>query len=127
MELAMYEGDQLHLTAMMGTYPKTEPLKRKAVTSGRFALEFAPVDVAQKGFKAVVREARYDIAEIAIVTFLQAFAAGKPYRLLPLVLNGGGPPQKNLSPGGEPPPPPTPSRPRPPLSAPTPTPPTPRT
>jgi 4,5-dihydroxyphthalate decarboxylase len=89
MELAMYEGDHLHLSAMMGTYPKTEPLKHKTVTSGRFDLDFAPFDVAQKGFKAVVREAKYDISEIAIVTFLQAFAAGKPYVLLPFVMNGG--------------------------------------
>jgi 4,5-dihydroxyphthalate decarboxylase len=84
----MYEGDHLRLTAMMGTYPKTDPLKQKEVTSGHFDLDFAPVDVAQKAFKSVVRELKYDVAEIAIVTFLQAFAAGKPYVLLPFVMNG---------------------------------------
>jgi 4,5-dihydroxyphthalate decarboxylase len=89
MGLAMYEGDYLHLSAMMGSYPKTEPLKRKSVTSTRFDLAFAPVDVAQQAFKAVVRQLKYDVSEIAIVTFLQAFAAGKPYVLLPFVMNGG--------------------------------------
>jgi len=89
MGVAMYEGDYLHLSAMMGTYPKTDPLKRKALTSTRFDLQFAPVDVAQKAFKPLVRELKYDVAEIAIVTFLQAFAAGKPYVLLPFVMNGG--------------------------------------
>jgi 4,5-dihydroxyphthalate decarboxylase len=85
----MYEDDYLHLAAMLGTYPKTGPLKHKTLTSPLFDLEFAPVDVAQQAFKAVVRDLKYDVAEIAIVTFLQAFAAGKPYVLLPFVMNGG--------------------------------------
>jgi 4,5-dihydroxyphthalate decarboxylase len=85
----MYEGDYLHLAAMLGTYPKTEPLKGKALTSACFDLQFAPVDVAQQAFKAIVRDLKYDVAEIAIVTFLQAFAARKPYVLLPFVMNGG--------------------------------------
>ena len=84
----MYEGEHLRLSAMMGTYPKTDPLKQKSLTSALFDLDFAPVEVAQKAFKAVVREAKYDVAEIAIVTFLQALAAGKPYVLLPFVMNG---------------------------------------
>lgn len=73
---------------MLGTYPKTEPLKQQRLTSPALQLEFAPVDTAQKAFKQVVRELKYDVAEIAIVTFLQAFAAGKPYVLLPFVMNG---------------------------------------
>jgi len=84
----MYEGDHLRLSAMMGTYPKTDPLKQNTLTSRLFDLDFAPVDVAQKAFKALVRESKYDVAEVAIVTFLQAFAAEKPYVLLPFVMNG---------------------------------------
>ena len=79
----------MKLTAMMGTYPKTDALKSGAVKSPNFELDFAPIEVAQKGFKAVVREQAFDVAELAIVTFLQAFAAGKPYVLLPFVMNGG--------------------------------------
>jgi 4,5-dihydroxyphthalate decarboxylase len=86
--MTMYEGDQLRLSAMMGTYPKTDPLKKKILTSALFDLDIAPVDVAQKAFKALVRESKFDVSEVAIVTYLQAFAAGKPYVLLPFVMNG---------------------------------------
>lgn len=76
------------LSAMMGSYPKTEPLKSGALASELLALDFAPVDTAQKAFKQVVREHRYDVAELAIMTFLQAFDQGQPYVLLPFVMNG---------------------------------------
>ncbi|HUO23887.1 MAG TPA: hypothetical protein VMU59_15340 [Caulobacteraceae bacterium] len=81
--------DHPALPAMMGTYPKTDALKAKALTSDLFTLDYGPVDVAQKAFKAVVRDLKYDVAELAIVTFLQAFAQGRPYVLLPFVMNGG--------------------------------------
>lgn len=84
----MYGNGHLRLSAMMGSYPKTAPLKSGAVTPASCELAFDDVDVAQKAFKAAVRELKYDVTEIAIVTFLQAFAAGKPYVLLPFVMNG---------------------------------------
>ena len=37
-------------------------------------------------FKEVVRDAKYDVAELAIVTYLQAKAYGKPYVLVPAVV-----------------------------------------
>lgn len=77
------------LNTMMGTYPKTAPLKDKRLTSPQVELHFAPVDVAQKAFKAVVRDHAFEVAEVAIMTFLQAFDAGAPYLLLPFVMNGG--------------------------------------
>jgi len=76
------------LTAMLGTYPKTAPLKQRGISSPLVALDFADVDVAQKGFKDVVRAAKYDVAELALITFLMAYDAGKPYVLLPFVMNG---------------------------------------
>jgi 4,5-dihydroxyphthalate decarboxylase len=76
------------LTAMMGTYRKTAPLKDHTVSSTQLTLDFADVDVAQKAFKDVVRKLKFDVAELAIVTFLQAFEAGKPYLMLPFVMNG---------------------------------------
>ncbi len=84
----MYGNGKLRLSTMMGTYPKTAPLKSGAVAPPSCDLAFDDVDVAQKAFKAAVRELKYDVTEIAIVTFLQAFAAGKPYVLLPFVMNG---------------------------------------
>ena len=78
--------ESLHLATMMGTYPKTTPLKDGTVTSPLLKLDFADVEVAQKAFKDVVRNLKFEVAEIAIVTFLQAFDAGKPFVLLPFVM-----------------------------------------
>jgi 4,5-dihydroxyphthalate decarboxylase len=81
--------EALRLATMMGTYPKTAPLKEGKVNSPLLKLEFADVEVAQKAFKDVVRNLKFEVAEIAIATFLQAFDAGKPFVLLPFVMNGG--------------------------------------
>jgi 4,5-dihydroxyphthalate decarboxylase len=79
----------LQLATMMGTYPKTAPLKAGTVTSELLRLDFADVEVAQKAFKDVVRHLKFEVAELAIITFLQAYDAGKPFLLLPFVMNGG--------------------------------------
>src|SRR5262245_59657431 len=76
------------LSIMLGSYKKTAPLKQGLVASDRLTLDFAPVDTAQQAFKDVVREQKYQVAELAIVTFLLAHDAGKPYLLLPFVMNG---------------------------------------
>jgi 4,5-dihydroxyphthalate decarboxylase len=80
--------DAVSLRTMLGSYPKTEKLKRGELTSPLLRFEFADIAVAQNGFKPLVRELAYDVAEVAIVTFLQAKAAGKPLVLLPFVMNG---------------------------------------
>src|SRR5215469_4802359 len=76
----------LTLHTMLGNYPITQPLKSGAVRSDLVDFDFAEVKVANNLFKAVVRDARYDVAELAIVTYLQAKACGKPYVLLPAVV-----------------------------------------
>jgi 4,5-dihydroxyphthalate decarboxylase len=68
------------MKALLGDYPVTKHFKE---TSG---LQFADVKLPQTAFKRVVRELEFDVAELAIVTFLLARAHGKPYRLLPAVL-----------------------------------------
>ncbi len=78
----------LTLTAMFGSYPKTAALKEQRIVSERIALDIAPVDTAQKAFKDVVRHHRFDVAELAIVTYLLAHDAGHRYCLLPFVMNG---------------------------------------
>lgn len=80
--------DTTTLTAMMGSYRKTAPLKEGSVSSPLLHLDFADIDTAQKAFKDVVRGLKFDVAELAIVTFLQAYEAGKPYVMLPFVMNG---------------------------------------
>ncbi len=84
----MSDTSSLRLKAMMGTYPKTKSLKDGTVQVEGAALEFLPIDDAVKGFKQVVREADFGVAELALSTFLQARSIGKPYVLLPFVMNG---------------------------------------
>lgn len=79
---------KIPVKAMLGSYPKTAALKSGAIASDLIALDIAPVDTAQKAFKDVVRKHLFDVAELAIVTYLLAVDAGHPYRLLPFVMNG---------------------------------------
>jgi 4,5-dihydroxyphthalate decarboxylase len=82
----MLDAKKLTLQTMMGNYPITKPLKSGAVHSDLVDFDFVEVKVANNLFKSVVRDAKYDVAELAIVTYLQAKAYGKPYVLIPAVL-----------------------------------------
>jgi len=68
------------MKALLGDYPVTRLFKQES------DLEFADVKVPNTAFKRVVRELEFDVAELAIMTFLLAKAHGKPYRLLPAVV-----------------------------------------
>jgi 4,5-dihydroxyphthalate decarboxylase len=76
--------DKTTLFTLLGDYPNTAALKRGDIASDLVALEFADVKVANTGFKPLVRDAKFDLGELAIVTYLQAKAYGKPYVLMPL-------------------------------------------
>jgi 4,5-dihydroxyphthalate decarboxylase len=82
----MTTATKVKLHTMLGNYPNTAPLKSGAVGSDLIDFDFAEVKVANNLFKSVVRDAKYDVAELAIVTYLQAKAYGKPYVLLPAVI-----------------------------------------
>src|SRR6201996_8360061 len=82
----MLDTTKPKLLTMMGNYPNTQALKSGAVRSELVDFDFVDVKVANNQFKQVVREAKYDVAELAIATYLQAKAFGKPYVLLPAVL-----------------------------------------
>jgi 4,5-dihydroxyphthalate decarboxylase len=58
------------------------------VASPLVRLQFADVRSASAGFKRAVRDLEFDVAELAIVTFLIAKAHGTPYVLLPAVVLG---------------------------------------
>ena len=77
---------KVKLHTMLGNYPNTAALKSGQLKSDLVDFDFAEVKVANNLFKSVVRDAKYDVAELAIVTYLQAKAYGKPYVLLPAVL-----------------------------------------
>lgn len=74
------------LLTMLGNYPCTAALKSGKLHSDLVDFDFVEVKVANNQFKQIVREAKYDFAELAIVTYLQARAYGKPYVLLPAVV-----------------------------------------
>ncbi len=71
---------------MLGNYANVAPLKSGKVHSDLVDFDFAEVKVANNLFKQVVREAKYDLAELAIVTYLQAKSFNKPYVLIPAVV-----------------------------------------
>ena len=74
------------LNAMFGNYWNTQALKTGDVKSPLVSFDFPEVKTANLFFKAVVREARFDVSELAICTYLQAKAYDKPYVLMPAVI-----------------------------------------
>jgi 4,5-dihydroxyphthalate decarboxylase len=82
----MAAASKVTLNTMLGNYPNLAPLKSGAVQSDLVNFDLVDVKVANNLFKPVVREAKYDLAELAIVTYLQAKSYGKPYVLMPVVV-----------------------------------------
>jgi 4,5-dihydroxyphthalate decarboxylase len=82
--------DKVKLSTLMGSYPNAMALKDGRLVSPLVDFEFADVKVSNTAFKPLVREARFDLAEVAIVTFLQARHYGKPYALIPVTVVGRG-------------------------------------
>ena len=79
----------LKLKTLLGDYPNTRALKSGALKPGGFEFDFADVKVPNRAFRRVVRELEFSVAELALVTFFQARAYGKPLALLPVVVGAG--------------------------------------
>ena len=75
----------LTLQTLLAANPHTSALRSGELRSPLVNFAFADVKTANKAFKALVREQKFDLGELAIVTFLQAKAYGKPYVLMPAV------------------------------------------
>jgi 4,5-dihydroxyphthalate decarboxylase len=82
--------DKIKLFTLMGSYPNAMALKDGRILSDMVGFDFADVKVSNTAFKPLVREAKFDLAEVAIVTFLQAKHYGKPYALIPATVVGRG-------------------------------------
>jgi 4,5-dihydroxyphthalate decarboxylase len=82
----MTAASKVTLHTMLGNYKNVAALKGGAIHSDLVNFDFADVKLANNLFKQVVREAKYDLAELAIVTYLQAKAYAKPYVLMPVVV-----------------------------------------
>lgn len=82
MQNGMTRSGGLRLRTLLGDYPNTAALKSGRIGSPRLEFSFDDVRLPQNAFKAVVR-GEYDVAELAIVTYLQALAHGKPVVMVP--------------------------------------------
>ncbi|WP_260926986.1 phosphate ABC transporter substrate-binding protein [Novosphingobium sp. 9] len=80
--------DVLTLRANVQDYPQTKALKDGRVSSEIVKLDFCGPEKAHNGFKPMLRENAFDCGELAIVTYLQAKAYGKPWVILPAPVSG---------------------------------------
>ena len=76
------------LKTNLADYPQTKAIRDGRVTSDVVALDCCGPEQAHTAFKAMVRENQFDAGELAIVTYLQARAFGKPYVALPAPISG---------------------------------------
>lgn len=76
------------LRTNLSEYAATKAMLDGRVHSDIVKLDFCGPTPAHNGFKPMVRENAFDAGELAIVTFLQAKAYGKPWVLLPAPISG---------------------------------------
>jgi 4,5-dihydroxyphthalate decarboxylase len=81
-------SEPVTLPTLLGDYPVTHALREGEVTPPSVRLSFAEVPSVASAFKRVVRALEFDVAELAIMTFLIAKAHGVPLVLLPAVVLG---------------------------------------
>jgi 4,5-dihydroxyphthalate decarboxylase len=86
--MAIPSSGPVTLRANLADYPVTMALKDGRVSSPLVNFDFCGPKTAHDGFKAMIRENKFDAGELAIVTYLQAKSFGKPYALLPLPISG---------------------------------------
>src|SRR5262245_537778 len=88
--MTLTTSSPVSLYSLLGNHAGTDALKGGRVSSSLVTFDFADVKVINTQFKAVVRELKYDFAELAIATYLQGREYGKPYVLLPATIMGRG-------------------------------------
>jgi 4,5-dihydroxyphthalate decarboxylase len=76
----------MRLRTLLGGHPGTKALKSRAIKSDLVEFDFVDYSPTNKGFKPMVREAAFDVSEMAVVTYLMAKSFGKPMVLLPNVV-----------------------------------------
>lgn len=78
----------MNISAVFGSSACVAALRGHDFADAGVSIVFDDVKPVHRAFPAVVNEDRFDLAELAIVTFLQAFDAGRPLCLLPVTLLG---------------------------------------
>ena len=76
----------LILNTAIGNYVHTAPLKAGTVTSAQFDLQYTEVSPVTSIFRRMVRGLEFDVAEMALSTYLCARAHGKAFTGLPVFL-----------------------------------------
>jgi 4,5-dihydroxyphthalate decarboxylase len=76
------------LRTALGNYPYTAKLKNGELKADGIELEFEEIKPVNRAFKPMAQEQKFDVSEMAIVTYLLARAYGKPIVLLPAVMFG---------------------------------------
>ena len=87
--MSVSTGEKIEtLNVCFGTYPHTKALKEGKIKSDRVALQFTEINPVNRAFMPMAREQKFDISEMAIVTYLQAKAYNKPLVLMPATMMG---------------------------------------
>jgi 4,5-dihydroxyphthalate decarboxylase len=76
----------MRLRTLLGDHPGTAALKKGSIKSDLVEFDFVDYSPTNKGFKPMVRDAAFDVSEMAIVTYLMAKSFNKPMVLLPDVV-----------------------------------------
>ncbi len=74
------------LRTAVGNYGHTTPLKDGTVSSDSFAMEHIEVSPVTSIFRRMVRELEFDVAEMALSTYLCSRAHGKQFTGIPIFL-----------------------------------------
>ena len=78
------ESDALRMA--IKRYPTNEALLNGTVTSPKLKLEFDEVEPIHNAFAPMAQKQVYDLSEMAVFTYLQAYTYGKPIILMPIVM-----------------------------------------
>lgn len=78
----------LTLKTNLADSPVVAAIKDGRITSDLVQLDFCGPKTAHDGFKPMIRNNDFDAGELAIVTYLQAKAFGKPFVMLPAPVVG---------------------------------------
>ena len=83
-----HPADVPTLKTNLADAPAVAAMKDGRVASDLVTLDFCGPKLAHDGFKKMIRENGFDAGELAIVTYFQARAYGKPFVLLPIPVSG---------------------------------------
>lgn len=80
---ALPKSGPVTLNANIAEYQNTKAMRAGAIASDLVKIEYVGPKIANQGFKPMIREAKFHISELAVVSFLQAREAGKKLVLAP--------------------------------------------